>query len=239
MFYSKRNCCVPRCQPWNRDKQPSAEKDITKTRPQKNRRGNYVDLGLVISTIEQEIEGSGSFIGYRAMWQRLRTEHGMIVSRETVRQALRIIAPDGVSQRLRNRLRRTQYRAKGPNYLWHIDGYDKVNPFGFCIHGCIDGFSRRIMWLEVGSTNNDSRVVAKYFLNCIRQIGGTATILRADYGTENVKVAGPCLDSLAASKSFIYGKSSSNQRIGAWWGQLRRNCTKWWINHFKDLRDHR
>ena len=135
------------------------------------------------------MEGSGSCIGYRAMWQRLRTEDGMIVSRETVRQALRI-APDGVSQRLRNRLRRRQYRAKGPNYLWHIDGYDKVKPFGFCIHGCIDGFSRGIMWLEVGSTNNDSRVVAKYILNCIRQIGVTATILRADYGTENVKVAG-------------------------------------------------
>ena len=191
------------------------------------------------------MEGSGSCIGYRAMWQGLRTEHGMIVSRETVGQTLRIIAPDGVSQRLRNRLRRRQYRAKGPNYLCHIDGYDKLKPFGFCIQGCIDGFSRRIMWLEVGSTNNDSRVVAKYFLNCIRQIGGTATILRADYGTENVKVAGiqrffrrPCLDFLKGSKSFIYGKSSSNQRIGAWWGQLRRNCTKWWINHFKDLRDH-
>lgn len=48
------------------------------------RRGNHVDLGLVISTIEQEMEGSGSCIGYRAMWQRLRTEHGMTVSRETV-----------------------------------------------------------------------------------------------------------------------------------------------------------
>lgn len=100
------------------------------------------------------------------------------------------------------------------------------------------------MWLEVGSTNNDSRVVAKYFLNCVRQIGGTAMIVRADYGTENVKVAGiqrffrrACIDSLAGSKSFMYGKSSSNQRIEAWWGQLRRNCTEWWMNHFKDLRD--
>lgn len=48
------------------------------------RRGNHVDLGLVIGTIEHEMEGSGSCIGYRAMWQRLRTEHGMTVSRETV-----------------------------------------------------------------------------------------------------------------------------------------------------------
>lgn len=44
------------------------------------RRGYYVDLGLVTSTIEQEMEGSGTCIGYRTMWQRLRTEHGFRMS---------------------------------------------------------------------------------------------------------------------------------------------------------------
>lgn len=43
------------------------------------------------------------------MWQRLRNDRGMVVSRETVRHALRIIDPEGVSERLRNRLRRRQY----------------------------------------------------------------------------------------------------------------------------------
>ena len=27
----------------------------------------------------------------------------------------------------------------GPNYLWHMDGNDKLKPYGFSIHGCIDG----------------------------------------------------------------------------------------------------
>ena len=81
-----------------------------------------------------------------------------------MRHALRIIDPEGVSGRLRSRLRRRQYRGKGPNFLWHIGGYDKLKPFGFCIHGCIDGFSRRIMKLEAGSTNSNSRVVANYFV---------------------------------------------------------------------------
>ena len=47
--------------------------------------------------------------------------------------------------------------------------------------------------------------------------------MQANYGTENVKVAGiqrffrrDCNDSLSGSKSFMYGKSSSNQRIEAW-----------------------
>ena len=46
------------------------------------------------------------------------------------------------------------------------------------------------MWLEVGSTNSNSRVVANYFVGCVRQVGGMATVELADYGTENVKVAG-------------------------------------------------
>lgn len=32
------------------------------------------------------------------------------------------------------------YNAKGPNYSWHTDGYDKLKPYGIAIHGCIDGY---------------------------------------------------------------------------------------------------
>lgn len=28
---------------------------------------------------------------------------------------------------------------QGPNHMWHIDGYDKLSPYGLTIHGCIDG----------------------------------------------------------------------------------------------------
>ena len=28
---------------------------------------------------------------------------------------------------------------QGPDFCWHIDGYDKLKPYGFAIHGCIDG----------------------------------------------------------------------------------------------------
>lgn len=35
----------------------------------------------------------------------------------------------------------------------------------------------------------------------------------------------------------MYGKSTSNQRIEAWWSQLRKSGADWWIKYFKDLRD--
>ena len=71
------------------------------------------------------------------------------------------------------------YAAKGPNYLWHTDGYDKLKPFGFCIHDAIDGYSRSVLWLEI---------VGKYYADYVDAIAGTAGIIRADRGTENVNV---------------------------------------------------
>ena len=32
-------------------------------------------------------------------------------------------------------------------------------------------FSRRIMWIHVASTNNDPKVIAGYFVDCVKGIG--------------------------------------------------------------------
>ena len=100
------------------------------------------------------------------------------------------------------------------------------------------------MWLEVSSRNNDPAVVAQYFTDCVKQLGGTARVIRADCGTENVRIAAIQRffrsqhdDEMAGVASFMYGKSVSNQRIEAWWSVLRKGCSGWWIRHFKDMRD--
>ena len=208
------------------------------------RRNDQDDLEDVVRAIENELNGSGSIIGYRSMHQRLTNEYGLVVTRNTVRLILKILDPDGVESRSRHRLRRRLYSVKGPNYIWHIDGYDKLKPFGFCIHGGIDGYSRRILWLEVSSSNNDPEIVGKYYADYVDVIKGTARIIRADRGTENVNVEvmqrffrRATNDDFAQDKSFMYGRSTSNQRIESWWGLLRKVCTDWWIRFFKDLRD--
>ena len=102
-----------------------------------------------------------------------------------------------------------------------------MKPFGFCIHGAIDGYTRRILWLEVGPSNNNPAIIAKYYLKFVSQHGFTTRVIRADMGTENVSVAAIQRffrraddDGLAGEKSFLYGKSVSNQRIEAWWSYL-------------------
>jgi hypothetical protein len=199
------------------------------TKSKCTRRNNQDNVEDVVCAIENELKGSGSVIGYRSMHQRLTNEYGLIVTRNTVRVVMKILDSDGVESRSRHRLRRRLYNAKGPNYLWHIDGYDKLKPFGFCIHGAIDGYSRCVLWLEVSSSNNDPEIVAKYYTDYVNAIGGTARIIRVDRGTENVNVEAMqqffrrlSTDDFSGDKSFMYGRSTSNQRIESWWGNAAK-----------------
>ena len=43
-------------------------------------------------------------------------------------------------------------------------GYDKLKPYGFPIHGCICGYSRRIIWLELVKSNNNHKIPARLYL---------------------------------------------------------------------------
>ena len=69
---------------------------------------------------------------------------------------------------------------------------EKLKPYGFAIHGCIDGYknkiltcsglgtyyvmvfsySRKVLWLQAGTSDNDPRVVAWHYLQCVKQLKG-------------------------------------------------------------------
>ena len=78
--------------------------------------------------------------GYCSVDQRLRSKN-TITDRESVKICVKVLDPAGVSLRKQHKLARRSYCNKGPNYLWHIDGNDKLKPFYLCIDGVIDGFS--------------------------------------------------------------------------------------------------
>jgi len=44
-------------------------------------------------------------------------------------------------------------------------------------------------------------------------------------------------DPLAGERSFIYGKSTANQRIESWWGILRKECVDLWLEYFHQIKD--
>lgn len=144
--------------------------------------------------------------------------------------------------RKRRKLHRRRYFSPGPHFVWHIDGYDKIKPFGFGISGCIDGFSRRILWLNVYKTNNDPKVIAGYFVETIAEMSGCPSFVRGDRGTENTLVK-ELQQILMGNRrnghghSYLEGSSTSNQRIECFWGHLRKQCMEFWICKFHELQD--
>jgi hypothetical protein len=126
-------------------------------------------------------------------------------------------------------------------YIFY-SGYDKLSQWGFSISGCIDGYSRRLMWLEVGPSNSDPRYIAKYYLDSVTNLQYCPMLLVTDPGSENVIIASiqsylrrSGNDSFSGALSHRYCKSTSNQRIEAWWSLMRRDRIDWWITFFRGL----
>ena len=75
----------------------------------------------------------------------------------------------------------------------------------------MDGFSRKIIWLFVGSSNNDPPIIASYYLKLVRENRVVPRLVRADRGSENSELGGIQKffqrnhgDSLAGNISLIF-----------------------------------
>ena len=102
------------------------------------------NLNLVRDTVRVLLDGPESSRGYRSIWNSLQM-NGMRVPRIVIEQLVRELDPGGGQGRKAHRLKRRTYQNAGPNHSWHCDGYDKLKPYGFPRHGCIDGWSRKTM----------------------------------------------------------------------------------------------
>jgi hypothetical protein len=184
--------------------------------------------------IAELINGPGSSMGYRAIWHALELE-GIRVPRVIVQDLLKEMDPEGAELRKRHRLKRRAYHNPGPNYSWHIDGYDKLKCWGFPIHGAIDGYSRRILWLRVTRSNNSPNQIASFYAGVVLEQGGCPVQLVTDLGTENGTAAALQSYFRDNSEAHRYVPSPRNQRIEGWWAYYARSHSQWWRNFFKDL----
>jgi len=71
----------------------------------------------------------------------------------------------------------TQFNLQGPNWMWSIDGHDKLmglykNEFPLAIHGCIDSFSRKIIWLRAWPSNNSPELPARLYYEAVLEFNG-------------------------------------------------------------------
>ena len=189
-----------------------------------------LDVALFIAN---ELENSGKYHGYRWM-HRICLNAGFVVSQQHVATILQILDYDGVESRRHGRLRRRHYFSAGPNHIWHVDSYDKIKRYGIHINGCIDGFSRKILWMKAGCSSTSSSI-AGYFVNAVRDHGGYPTIIRGDKGSENMLMSYLMEFLTNNSNSFIFGRSVHNTRIESLWCQLRKQHPQTWIDTFAEL----
>ncbi|CAC5383263.1 unnamed protein product [Mytilus coruscus] len=112
------------------------------------------------------------------------------------------------------------------------------------MHGGIDGFSRKVLWLKAGPSNNDPRYIANFYINFIKKNRRIPAIIRSDAGTENVIMRDLQIalrldhgDRMSGRKSFLVGPTTANQRIERLWGTLNMHFTQFWRNVFAEMRD--
>ena len=192
----------------------------------------YSDIGEVTLFINKTLL-SGQKHGYRWMFHKCET-HGLKVRKEDVRLILSCLDSDGALLRKARRLHRRNYHVEGPNYVLHLDGYDKLKPFGLCVSGCIDGFSRKMIWLNCYTTNKDPKVIGGYYIEAVERLNGFPTKVRGDCETENVYVKKMQTFLLRDGRnglnlSYLEGTSTANQRIEMFWGHLRKQCIEKWL----------
>ena len=149
-----------------------------------DRNKTFSDSADVITFIDRQLQSSGQLHGYRWMQQKCKLSN-LRVRREHVRIILKELDAEGTARRKARRLHRRVYFAPGPNYIWHLDCYDKLKPYGFCVSGCIDGFSRNIVWLHLSRNTSDPRFIGYYFMKEVANLGGCPKLVRGDLGTEN------------------------------------------------------
>jgi hypothetical protein len=202
------------------------------------RRKNFSNIIDVATYILELLDTSSQLHGYR--WIHLKcVQRGYTVTQLTVRLLLKLLDPEGVERRSRGRLRRRQYSCPGPNFVWHIDSYDKLKPYGIAINGCIDGYSRQIIWLEAYTTNSDPKVIAGYYIKSVAAFDGCPVKVRADLGTENVHLTQmqTFLRDQEEHDCVILGSSTSNTRIESWWAICRKHCSNFWMLLFHHLKE--
>ena len=200
--------------------------------------------------------GAATNYGYRNLytylWRHAQETNGRTYAMKRVLKAVKTVNPRGVALRdIQANRHRQRWRPPGPNYVWSVDGHSKLDKFGIQIYACIDAYSRYIIWIYVGVSAHTSVSVGRQYLNTVKDIGLMPLMIRSDRGLEtgimadihwNMRIAlgdriGPNgePEHIPFRECYMFGKSTANQKIEAWWARLQDGCLIRWLEFFERM----
>ena len=164
------------------------------------------------------------------------------MNRDRLFAIVKELHPEGVLARTKDMQRhRGEYIVPGPNYIWSLDGYCKLDQYGFEIYAAIDAYSRYIVWVYVGISARTSISILRQYLDTVHDLQVMPKIIRSDRGVETPLCANAHFElrkkssddttqssMLSFDDCYFYGTSTANQRIEAWWGQLSKGSIFRW-----------
>ena len=109
------------------------------------------------NAVKNELDACGANLGYRRIWAGLKNQK-ILVGKQDVRKTILELKAEVVQQRKRRKLDR------------RIDDHDKLKNFSFSVHERIDGFSRKLLWLEVTSSNKVLEIISQYYLKALKKL---------------------------------------------------------------------
>jgi hypothetical protein len=174
---------------------------------------------------------------------------GQPLRKDHVELALHEIRRDAGKLRTFRSQRSKNFEANyhGPNYMWCVDGHDKLAVrYGIGVYACIDAYSRKILWAYVGNCHKRQIAICKLHMTAVRQLNYCPRWMRSDYGREVPLVSelhhtlhkidllsDPPEDfdpeNCTLDNSWIHGTSVRNNRIEASWGQMLQRLTISWV----------
>jgi hypothetical protein len=128
-----------------------------------------------------------------------------------------------------------EYIVPGPNFIWSVDGYCKLKPYGIEIYAAVDAYSRYVIWVYVGVSAATAVSCHRQFCDTLEATNTQPRFVRSDRGTETVMLAETHFQLQQAAEPglrfedcYLYGTSTANQRIEAWWLQLSKGLLFRW-----------
>jgi hypothetical protein len=184
-------------------------------------------LDVIVADYAQPGRGEVSTAGYLQSVD-------LKVTRQQLRGCISRVDSVGRQQRKHKAVKRRVYEVEGPHHLWHIDGHHKLIKYGLVTHGCIDGYSRAIMYMRCTDNNQAATTLRLFQGACLQYM--LPSRVRGDRGGENIRIADTVIQHRGLDRrSFIAASSKHNNRIERLWRDVRTQAIEYYKILFAGL----